>query len=427
MYQIIYRANLVIEHFSEGTSEIQKRAVAEAKFFRAWSHFYLVTLWGTPPMVDRILKTVDEYTQPNGNPDEIWALIERDLTEAINSNAMTEKSGANDKVIRITKTAAQSMLGKAYVFQEKWADARSVLDAVIASGKYELWQGDYEDILRFEAEFCSENVIEGNILNDMSNLRRGIQVYMGWRFSLMTIAAGQGTAHDLAIGWGFYNPPKSLYDAFVEEEGVDGYRLNSVLWPYQKVVDTWNYEVNGVNVAVKVKEGMFLPGHEGYFYWKFRYLNSEKQDVTKTGNCHNNIRFMRYAEVLLLAAEAHLQGAGGDPEKAADYINEIRLRAQLPIKQTVTMDDLKTEKRLELCCENVRYQDLVRWGDAPAYLGNKGVQIPAFGGRNQTTEDHVEWLWTNQGAGFKAGKHELLPFPVSEISVNSKIVQNPGW
>ncbi len=426
LYEIVYRANLVIENYPEPATDVQKRDVAEAKFFRAWSYFYLTTLWGTPPVVDHVLKTEDEYAQPNGDPAALWALIEQDLTEAINSNALTEKATVNDKVARITKTAAQSMLGKAYVFEEKWSDARTALDEVITSGKYDLYRGNYEDLLHVAADFSSENILEANIVNDPANVVMARQIFQGWRYSLMTIANGQGKAHDLAIGWGFINPTSSIYEAFVAEEGVNGYRLNSTLWTYQQVVDKWNVVIDGTDCTVKVKTGSFLPGHEGYFWWKFRAVNSEKQLVSNRGGFHNNPVFMRYAEVLLLAAEAQLQ-PGGDPGKAADYVNEVRTRAQLPTKATVAMDDIKTEKRLELACEEVRFLDLVRWGDASTVLETKGVDVPSFGGATETVPEHVEMTFHNPGAGFVAGKHELLPFPYDEINVNKKITQNPGW
>lgn len=85
---------------------------------------------------------------------------------------------------------------------------------------------------------------------------------------------------------------------------------------------------------------------------------------------------MRYAEVLLLAAEAHVMG--GSKDKAVAYINQIRERAQLAPLSSVTLDDVKKEKRLELCMECVRFQDLVRWGDAESVLGNQGKKVPAF-------------------------------------------------
>jgi hypothetical protein len=128
---------------------------------------------------------------------------------------------------------------------------------------------------------------------------------------------------------------------------------------------------------------------------------------------------MRYAEVLLLAAEACLQS--GDQAGALNYINQIRTRAKLPNLTTVTLNDIKKEKRLELCMEMVRFQDLVRWGDAATALANRGKQVPVFNGAV------ISFPYTNDTYGFKTGKNELLPFPEHEMGVNQNLKQNPGW
>ena len=127
---------------------------------------------------------------------------------------------------------------------------------------------------------------------------------------------------------------------------------------------------------------------------------------------------MRYAEVLLMAAEAQLQ-VGNNP-KALDYINQIRTRAKETPLTAVTLNDIKTEKRLELCCEAIRYQDLVRWGDAKAAMGEQGKQVPAF------YSDGVQWNWQNNTYGFQ-DKHNLLPIPLKELELNPNMKQNTGW
>jgi hypothetical protein len=131
-----------------------------------------------------------------------------------------------------------------------------------------------------------------------------------------------------------------------------------------------------------------------------------------------NLKIMRYAEVLLLAAEAHLQA--GNTSKALDYINQIRTRAKEAPLSSVSLSDIKTEKRLELCNESVRFQDLVRWGDAESALGQQGKEIPAFG------TDGVQWLFKNDKYGFQE-KHKLLPIPLKETELNPNMTQNTGW
>jgi len=132
-----------------------------------------------------------------------------------------------------------------------------------------------------------------------------------------------------------------------------------------------------------------------------------------------NFRITRYADVLLMAAEAYNRKSAPDDAKALGYINQVRKRAQLPNLTSTgnqLFADLKTERRLELAFEFVRYQDLVRWGDAATVLANQGKSIPKGDGTNFIFPD----------AGFKA-KNILLPFPDTEISVNPNIKQNTGW
>ena len=102
-----------------GTTDVMKRAIAEAKVTRAWCHFNLVSLWGTAPAVDHVL-SVAEYHQSNGTPESTYAFVEQDLTEAIESGALPSKSNVNDKVtgIRLTLEAAKAFLGKVYLLRE---------------------------------------------------------------------------------------------------------------------------------------------------------------------------------------------------------------------------------------------------------------------------------------------------------------------
>ena len=86
LYSLIYKANLLLEYVP-GTTDVMKQAIAEAKVVRAWSHFYLVSLWGTAPVIDHLLDD-SEYHQPNGTPEGTYAAIEKDLTEAIESGAL---------------------------------------------------------------------------------------------------------------------------------------------------------------------------------------------------------------------------------------------------------------------------------------------------------------------------------------------------
>lgn len=417
LYSLIYDANLILGKFNaENATSGIRQSMAEAYFFRGFAHMYLGALWGTAPVVDHLLEP-SEYTRSNSEAGACLAQAEGDLRAAIAMNALPSKNGLNDPStgIRVTKEAAQAYLGKVLVFEKKYSEAAIVLDEVIGSGLYDLYRGDFGDILKCTADMCCESVLESNIVTDANNYTHlsMTMVMRGWRndglnFNAMT--SGWRSSLHRHGGYGFFNPRKGLYEAFVAMEGENGYRLG-------QSVKTYSFLKNEMGLNV-IKN---MPGQEGYYSWKHRIIDAEVTTCWGEMDMQNNSnpRWMRYAEVLLLAAEAHAMGGGS---KAATYLNAVRERAGLAPVSTVTMDDVKKEKRLELCLEGCRFIDLVRWGDAPAALANQGRQVLLF-----TTSETVTVAQENSGAGFVAGKHELLPFPEKEIILNKNMTQNPGW
>ena len=410
-YGIIYKANLIIDK-TDSESAVAKRAINEAKVFRALGHFELVTLFGTAPVVDHLL-TPDEYQQGNSTPEQLYASVEKDLTEAINSGTLPSKNNANDAEtgIRATKEFAQALLGKAYLFQGKNSEAAAMLENVISSNKYALFAGEYDAQFHAAANNNCESLFELQKRNDPEqvwNTFDMVYIMQGWRTQWLSYS---GDAAILAQGnYGFFNPRKSLYDAFVEWEGEDGYRKNKTLWNYGQAKA----------FGVQLIPGATLYGDEGYFFWKNQAYNVDcaiDMSYFQVGQ-FIDLKVMRYAEVLLLAAEANLQA--GNSAKALEYINQIRTRAKETPLTAVTLNDIKMEKRLELCNEGVRYQDLVRWGDAKAAMGNQGKDVPAFTGTD------VQWNWHNSNYGFQ-DRNALLPIPLKELELNPNMVQNSGW
>ena len=177
-------------------------------------------------------------------------------------------------------------------------------------------------------------------------------------------------------------------------------------------------QIADMGITIQTSQTMI---NEGLFMWKWRY---EPEAAGFMGMvCHQNARWMRYAEVLLLGAEAHL--AAGNSGQALKYINEVRDRAKLAPLGTVSLKDIQTEKRLELVGEGTRYQDMIRWGIAADRLKSQGEKCPVL-----DSNGNVKYNTYNKDAskfGFKTGKHELLPYPGTEIRLNPNITQNPGW
>lgn len=416
LYGIIYRANLVIERVSPD-SDVKKRCIAEAYFFRGWANFYLGALWGTAPVVDHLLEPA-EYAQPNSSEGQLLEMASADFSRAIDMKALPSKSSLDDKEtgIRITQECVNAFLGKSLLFEGKNAEAAAALDKVITSNLYDLYEGDYGDIHKLNAEFCRESLLENNQVDDPNtawSFMSYVHVWRGWRNDQLSWTQLNPAYGNVTSGYGFDNPRKELYDSFKAYDaagGGDDYRLDRTI----KSLDFLNKEM-GLNVT------SIIHGNEGYFNWKLRAQQDEL--IVAMGGWNvlvsTNWRFMRYAEVLLLAAEANLDVNAG---KALEYINKIRTRAHLTPLGKVALEDIKNEKRFELCFEGTRFMDLVRWGDAAAKLANQGKEV--YGLKTDGTS-MVEYK--SAKSGFVAGKHERLPIPATEILLNSAIHQNPGW
>jgi hypothetical protein len=134
-YRMIAKANIVVERVPaiEMDASLQSRVIGEAKFLRALAYFYINALWGGGPL--RTEKNSTELMMPRAAPAEIWSLIEQDLTDAI---AALPQQYEPEDAGRATWGAARSLLGKAYLYQKRWADAEAEFDEVISSGVYQL-------------------------------------------------------------------------------------------------------------------------------------------------------------------------------------------------------------------------------------------------------------------------------------------------
>ena len=413
-YGLIYHANVIIGHINPEQSATAAQAVAEAHLFRAWAYFELTTLWGNPPIVDHELDP-SEYAQGNGSTADLWKLIEDDLVYAIDSKALAEKSGVNDKTTwRATKQYAQALLGKAYVWmawaldnKEYYQKAADQFKAVVDSKLYDLFtEGAYGDQRNPEYKMNCEDLFESIRVNDLDNQGDNFDFYgamVSWRASSGEMDIPEDVA---GAGWGFMVPTEELLATFNKWEGKDSYRRTQTLKTYDEL------KAMGVQWNMPTLS-------TGIYNWKGRFLTEELSYYGMINT--KNPLWMRFAEVLLLGAEANLQANHKDV--ALTYINRVRTRAQLPALTDVTLNDIKTEKRLELCGEGVRFQDILRWGEAYDLLKETGKVYPLM-----QTNGSVEYVSTGRSIyGFKQGKHEHLPYPYTETMLNKNCIQNPNY
>ena len=421
LYKLVYYSNIITDKFTD-ESETKARAIAEAKFFKALSYYELITLWGQVPLVDHVLAP-EEYEIGPSDYATLWKFVEDNLNEAINSKALPSKKNIDDKDanVRITLEAAYAVLGKVYLTEEKFSDAQAAFKKVIDSHLYGLIP-NIEDLYHTQANFCREYIFENVRKWDTANLyymdegKSAVQdgwygLQENWPFPYCFETDGTQTYPFVdQMGWGDMNPTRKIYDAFVAEEGPSSRRrLASCL-----VVDDLP------SFGVVYTSGASWGGNEGVF--RFKWLMNQEDEIWNawTGRL-NNTPCMRYADVLLMMAEACVRGGGGNADQ---YVNEVRERVGLPAKSGVTFEDVKKERQLELCFEAVRFQDLKRWGDLSKELADKGKKLPTFmpGGIVQYADN------PDPAAGYQ-DHDQLLPFPLVELQTNKamKDHQNVGY
>ena len=423
LYTMIYNANTILERYSDDSDE-KLRVKAEARFFRAFSNFMLVTLWGTPYFVDHVL-TASEYQLPNAeSPDVFWRAIEEDLNAAIQSGMLPSKKDIDDPItgLRVTKECAQAYLGKALLWEKKYSEAASVLQQVISSKKYGLVD-DLEILFHSAGDHCREYIAEAESLTDPNNWNRqgNFSGYnWGWKTTNSIVLNKNQDKWPYAIGgYGFINPTLSFVNLVKSVEGEEGKR-------FQNYFVTWDYMVEEYG-ATATRNHFY---NEGWFEKKLLLKKEDNFSYLSSSGWmygHQNFPHMRYAEVLLMAAEAYLQA--GDKTNAVKYFNEIRKRANAPEVSDLTINDILIERRIELWGESpVIFQDMQRYRLGEELCGNQFVKYPVYPLIGDYAS-HPEIIWYDNGFeefGFKE-KHYLFPYSSSEMRSNPNLVQNPGW
>ena len=471
LFQVNYACNLVIDHFKDGLpnggpTATTKRCVAEARVMRAYIYFLLTALWNTPPFIDHVLAEGLPY---NSDKDPENPMSHEDLFRWVASECesaaadLDERKSTSDKdgAVKVTKGFAWAVQGKALLFVKDYAGAKAALKKVIDSGKYALVPGSqWADLFHVEGDCNEEKVFELNIEYNSALGAWGGQIQRStwmeaniwnWRSDHFVAGASpQGKYTGGVDGWGGLGVPQWFGDEFFANDGHSP-RFDATLKRIDDAV--YNMEYNSPEIAELTPEQRktstlvgIADKEQGLYGQSFWLPFKQLLRSTDAGAYGSNVRLnngiiMRYAEVLLLYAEACLQS--GDSGQGAWAVNEIRKRAGLSTLGSVDMNVLKKEKSYELWLEGSRWLDLVRWGDTDR-VKKAGQDVPKLFDKihrePQPTDQGIKWLderfytvSTHEAidkkydVGFKEGQHEFFPFPVSVMDKNPNMVQNPGW
>ncbi|MGB0880233.1 MAG: RagB/SusD family nutrient uptake outer membrane protein [Polaribacter sp.] len=384
MFSGVNRANYILE-FQDKTDFAGKNEVlAQARFLRAYYYFELVKWFGDVPLiVDKRFQFGSQFDVDRTPKAAIYTQIELDLIYAADNLPYTQSEKG-----RITKGAAQALLGKAYLYQDKFNEAATVLENLILNGPHDL-VSNYNSIF----EHVGENNIESVFEVQYTELE-------GAGFGCLQCSEG-----NVAVGF-------SGVRNYTGPDFTSGFSFNV---PVQEVVDAFevgdlrkNVAILDINAWASSTGATFSTGfeHTGYFNRKYipRTRSADAQgDINLTNP--NNYRSIRFADVLLMAAEAFNRSATPDDTKAQTYLNRVRERAFGNTSNNITLtgsaltNAIYHERRVELVGEGHRFFDLVRTGRAAQEIN-----------------------------GFVAGKHEVFPIPSIEIQLTgSRWTQNPGY
>jgi hypothetical protein len=437
------------------SDELIARRTGEMKFIRALYHFMLVQVFGGVPVADKPIQPAD-FSKPRNTIKEVFTFIEQDLKDAI--GVLPPKKALGSEIGRASKEAAQSLLCKMLLYEsgyaknypgderftgclQRWSEALEYGDAVIASidnvflglvnedgsGAYtSSWRTDmrandgFRWMFTVDGDNCMESIFEIQNVNDGLGygITRGnvLSVYQTVRY--YTTTQGESGSYG---GWSFNCPSRYLIDAFGNKDSRESNLHSSP-----------GNETNDPRFATTVgREGdtiLLVDGSDRYVLMSFSNLPTGTIgrkfecgydeywiDGTFTQGPYN-VRLIRLADVMLLAAEAAVET--GDANKALNYVNRVRTRARncgntgFPQNLTAcSFEDIVHERRLELACEPHRFFDLVRWGLTDEFI--TGTVLDAYPGATVT---------------FEAGKHEFWPIPITEIQLSQGgLVNYPAW
>ena len=373
-YDGINRCNqalAILPKLDKADPALRERLMAEAKFLRAFMYFTLVKCYGGVPIVDHVssipLSAEDKAMQlTRKTAAEVYAFIEKDLTEA--AAVLPNKSQyADSEKARASKGAAYALLAKVSLYQKKW---QNVVDNCNLVTGY-IISPDYAKMFRLEGENDGESIFEIN--GNGAVPARGIQGYSNT----------QGVRD--AWGWGFNQPSQSLVNAY---EPGDVRKDATIIFRGTTLYDG--------RVIPVISQDDPNPRYN-YKAYSSAFTSAWETDA--------NIKYLRYAEVLLMKAEA--LNELGQTSEAIPLLNIIRHRAGLgdtpATSQTAVRTAIYKERRVELAFEFDRFFDLVRTGQAK----------DAF---------------TADGKVFTVGKNEVFPIPASFILISEGMSsQNPGY
>ncbi|RFZ84412.1 RagB/SusD family nutrient uptake outer membrane protein [Mucilaginibacter terrenus] len=417
LFTVIAQSNALINNLPSKVSasvpsSVVNNALGEAHFMRGLAYFYLVRLFGNVPIIENSLDYVNNF-QINTNPvADVYKFIERDLQFAeANCNKMV-RSGSSVAQGHVSSGSATAMLSKVYLYQQKYAEARAAAEKVINSGEFKLYGVDvagktYTDLFETASNNNEESVAA---LQWAAGAPYGHGNSMQASFAINSIITGTGD------GYSVIGPTIDLQTAY--EPGDK--RLHGTIMLAGDKYPELNQAGGGFTVPTDVNSQNTRAGIKKYVTGT-PADNGGKGGAQSTGN---NTYLMRYAEVLLIEAEAVLgsNSSTADPAALVPF-NKVRQRAGLNPLPSITKNDIFHERRIELAIEGDYWFDLGRLDGFNVASHPLAKAIIDNQERGTYSNDTPPVVYSQKipipADGF------LFPYPTTEVAANPKLKEAP--
>lgn len=455
-YNGILRCNIGIDRIEKAgleDKELQDRLVAEARFLRGYFYFELVRNFGGVPLITGFQLPEEIQGITRASEEDIYAFIEEDLKAAASVLPKRSEYAAAD-MGRATSGAALGLLGKVYLYQEKWTEAREVLQKLVPESGYngeDAQTSEYKlldnfgDVWDVNHDNSEESLFEVQYEYHESLLVGG---------SLSTITGARSCGTILGDGWSWCQPTANLEAAYedndkrrdwtiiksgcteIQGETSDNFanivadNQDALGDNYGKFVEEYGWGNNCLIIDPSIHKS-------GRIIRKYYLPLNDRPAIYNIDKSPLNHRILRYADVLLMYAEAcnELQ----DDTHAQAALNKVRNRAGLaPVNYTGNelRHAIRNERRLELAFEQNRLYDIRRWKDdnGKPVIANLMGENGSFVKWNTdpATRDAMEWdnhgEASDKGKSFREDRDLLFPIPLYEVTMsNGSIEQNPNW
>ena len=421
--------------------QLKNAYLGEAYFLRAYTHWFLFLNFRNIPLMKELPKSAKDY-KPQATPEEAWDFIISDLKRA--KELLPEKGfWTGESIGRVTKGSAIALLGKAYLYRSGieryygnstttyYNEAAAEFNELILSGKYRL-VADYNDNFKVATENNDESIFELQFLGDVTNtgFNPGLSNSGVWRDPRGYLPPTNKNASSSVIhDW--------VYNTFVNSKDASGHtdprmfgtlifddtkpEINARTGDEVRIFDNKTfreyYGAKGFGVA-KAQANKYKAACRKGIDWTLSTRNPGNNFYMWNGRANglNQIE-IRYADVLLMYAEAVVNGGTQGSLSALDAVNQVRARVGMPAVAAVDMNVIENERILELTQEGHRFFDLLRWGKVVQRFRELEANDPNFKQYNNSAY-----------LGFQEHKNEWLPLPVDEVEGNPYIQRNnPGW